>query len=288
METKKMETTQTEPLFIVPIRDFIFKVLFGMKKFMASFLLAVLNLPQNEYEDLQYADPEQQPEYPGGKRNIVDLKLYTKSGKIINIEIQTNDTAEIKERMIYALCKSMSLQLRSGEKYKKLEKVIGIQITDFALLKGKDERNEFHNMYTFMNEKTHTVFSDIIEMHILELPKVPKDMTGDDMLVYWTLFLGAKNQEEMDMIAQLNPVIKDAAIELRKISANEKMQWLEKQYVENEWREQDMMNTAYNNGLNIGINEGELNVARKLKKKGYTIVEIMDITGFEQSVKEKL
>jgi predicted transposase/invertase (TIGR01784 family) len=251
-----------------------------MKKFMSSFLMAVLNLPHDEYEDLQYVNPDQQPEYPDGKRNIVDLKLYTKSGKIINIEIQTNDTTEIKERMVYALCKAMSLQLHSGDKYKKLEKVIGIQLTDFTLLKGKDEKDEFHNVYTFMNEKTHTIFSDIIEMHILELPKAPKDMTGNDMPVYWTQFLGAKSQKEVDMVAQLNPVIKDAAIELRKISADEKMQWLEKQYVENEWREQDMINTA--------VHTDRINTARSLKQMGIEIDKIMKATRLSRSIVEEL
>jgi predicted transposase/invertase (TIGR01784 family) len=256
METQEsvIEQQAPEPLFIIPIRDFIFKVLFGIKEFMASFLMAILDLPEEEYADLQITDPSQQPEYVGGKLNILDLKLFTKSGKIINIEIQTNDTAEIRERIVYALCKAMSLQLRAGMKYKKLERVIGIQITDFVLL-GEEPETRFHNKYGFSNLESHKVFSDIIEMHILELPKVPKEaMDGDsNMLANWLRFLGAKSPEEVDMAAQASPIIQKAALEYRKISSDERMQWLEKQYIENAWREQDMLNMAYNDGDNHAV-----------------------------------
>jgi predicted transposase/invertase (TIGR01784 family) len=164
-----METKQR--LFIAPIRDFIFKQLFGDRNNTAplvSFLLSVLDLPRAEYEHIELADPELQREYAADKLSVIDLKLYTTSGRVIDIEIQTCDTGEIKQRIVFSTAKALAFQLRSGKAYRELRQVISIQITNFVLLDDEPD-DQYHNVILLMNKRSHKVFSDMMELHFLEI-----------------------------------------------------------------------------------------------------------------------
>jgi predicted transposase/invertase (TIGR01784 family) len=239
--------------FIPPIRDFILKQIWGNPDdtaFLASFLQSALDLPPEEYRKIEIADPNIQKEHETAKLSIVDLKLHTGSGQIIDIEIQAWDTNEIRERMVFTLAKIFAAQLRSGSKYKDLKRVISIQITDFNLLKKNEEPAEFyHNKYLFKNERSGKMFSNIVEMHLLELPKVPKKGAENrgDMLENWLRFLSAKNDEEVEMAAQTSPIIKQAVGRYKVLSADERMQMLEEQRIKDEWLYQDLLNTAVKN-----------------------------------------
>jgi predicted transposase/invertase (TIGR01784 family) len=187
-------------LFIPPVRDFIFKEIFGDPndtEFSKSLLQSTLDLPPEDYEHLEVADPNLQKQSEDGKLSILDLKLHTKNGDIIDIEIQTSDTLEIRERLIFNLAKTLVEQLHSGDRYKKLKRVIGIQITTFNLLKETEEPSEYyHNEYLLRNKRSGKTFSDLIELHLLELNKVQKTENGSsDMLTNWMRFIGAKTPE---------------------------------------------------------------------------------------------
>jgi len=54
---------------------------------LVSLLKSFLELPQEEYE-LTFLDTHLKPETEDDKLGIVDVKINTKTGKIINIEIQ--------------------------------------------------------------------------------------------------------------------------------------------------------------------------------------------------------
>jgi hypothetical protein len=59
------------------------------KNILSDFLKAVLpGLAQEEFEELAIADPHLKREFAGDKLEILDVKLRTKSGKSIDIEIQ--------------------------------------------------------------------------------------------------------------------------------------------------------------------------------------------------------
>ncbi|MDR1559897.1 MAG: Rpn family recombination-promoting nuclease/putative transposase [Clostridiales bacterium] len=70
-------------------------------EFLLSFLKSTIDLPEEDYGELEILDPLLLREYPGDKLGIIDVKLKTKSKKIIHIEIQLSVTPEFINRIVY-------------------------------------------------------------------------------------------------------------------------------------------------------------------------------------------
>ncbi|MDR1275609.1 MAG: Rpn family recombination-promoting nuclease/putative transposase, partial [Candidatus Accumulibacter sp.] len=86
--------------------DALFKMIFGDDRdidILTDFLQAVLDLPAEEYEEVTLADPHLARESPEDKLGILDVKVKTRSGKLIDIEIQVCDQAQMRERIVFYL-----------------------------------------------------------------------------------------------------------------------------------------------------------------------------------------
>jgi predicted transposase/invertase (TIGR01784 family) len=71
--------------------DHIFKRVFGDERntdILAAFLKTVLDIPAEDYEEIKICDPIFKMEGEDDKIGILDLKVRTKSGKIIDVEMQ--------------------------------------------------------------------------------------------------------------------------------------------------------------------------------------------------------
>jgi predicted transposase/invertase (TIGR01784 family) len=126
--------------FLSPRQDWVFKILFGTERsreYPPAFLQAALRLPPEEYEEVYIVNPHLPQEYPGGKLGILDLKLKTRSGKIIDIEIQVSPMSKLRERIVFYAAKMITEQINAGEDYKKIQQVIIILITDYTFIEKK-------------------------------------------------------------------------------------------------------------------------------------------------------
>ncbi|MDR1399876.1 MAG: Rpn family recombination-promoting nuclease/putative transposase, partial [Treponema sp.] len=88
---------------LLPKIDFIFKTIFGNehnRPLLKSFLQAVLCLGEDEFE-IEFVNPYLQPVAKDGKLCILDVKIRTKTGKLIDIEMQIIHTANIFERICF-------------------------------------------------------------------------------------------------------------------------------------------------------------------------------------------
>jgi predicted transposase/invertase (TIGR01784 family) len=77
------------PEILPPASDWVFKLLFGderNKDNLINLLKTFIELPNEEYE-LIFLDPHLKPEAEDDKLGILDVKVKTKSGRILNIEI---------------------------------------------------------------------------------------------------------------------------------------------------------------------------------------------------------
>ena len=108
-------------------------------------------------------------------------------------------------------------QLGSGGKYETIQKVISIVITEEKLIK---QSSNYHHRFTFYDPQAEIEFSDIIEIHTIELKKLPKNADGTE-LYDWARFIAAESEEELNMVAERNPKIKKAVVTLQKLSADE-------------------------------------------------------------------
>lgn len=130
-----------------PKNDFVFKMIFGDHRntdILTAFLQAVLDLPAEEYARLEIVDPHLKREFEADKLGILDVKVHTKTGKVINIEIQVSNIPEMRERIVYYTSKMITEQIGYGHQYLEIKPVISIVITDYTLV---PENDDYHNKY---------------------------------------------------------------------------------------------------------------------------------------------
>ena len=146
--------------------------------------------------------------------------------------------------------------------------------------------------------------TDVLEIVIIELPKIYRKRDKKDKLLEWTYFLDNPKSEEVEEIMKENEGIKKANEKLEEISDDEIMQriaeWkadgirLEKgrqakqARLERRLKElEEEKKLAHKEGLVEGIAEGieqgkreqVIKMAKSLKKEGLDISFIMKITG---------
>jgi len=197
-----MEVLMKKEHFVSPLEDFAFKQIFGEQQRIdctKQFLKTLLDIPEEDYKRLTVVNPNLGKIFRIGKTAIVDIKLTTKSGRIIHVELQVQKRANSKNRIIYYSDRQISDQLKWGEDYIKLKQVISVVICDHNLL---EEEIEYMNEYELRNKHNRS-FTKLKKLIILELPKLPE--TADGPLWPWLRFLKCKSEEELDMLAESYP-----------------------------------------------------------------------------------
>jgi predicted transposase/invertase (TIGR01784 family) len=210
--------TQT---FLISVKDDIgFRLFFADERnieCLTELLKSVLSLADDEYEEIEILDPHLLREYEGDKLSVVDVKVRTKSKKTVHIEIQLQVRPGMEERIIYYDAKLLTEQIGSGGEYKDLKRVISIIITEETLIKPSPK---YHHRFTFFDPKSNVELSDLIEIHTIELNKLPENPDGTE-LYYWARFIAAETEEELDMVSERSPQLKKAVVKLREMSADE-------------------------------------------------------------------
>ena len=226
-----------------PTDDWIFKLIFGderNKSMLIDMLKSFVQLPDEEYEII-FLDTHLKPESEDDKLGIVDVKIKTKTGKIIDIEIQVNPMKNIGRRLSFYKSKLIVEQIGKSENYSKIQRVICVCILCYDLF---TENKDYMNNFQFYNPKNGILFSDIPEeIYTIELLKVPSRNDGNSVWE-WLQFLRSKEKEEFDMVAEMNPEIKKAVDTLYELSADEKVR-AEYEMRQKAWRDRASQNEGY-------------------------------------------
>ncbi len=182
-----------------PKVDFAFKKLFGSeenKEILISFINSIIS-EENQIKSLELKNPYNISNYRKGKMTILDIKAVDEKGNWYDIEMQIAEQGFYDKRALYYWSKVYSDQIESGDDFEILRKTIGINILDFNYLKEE----EFHNVYKIYNEKTKEDFSDLFEMHFIELNKFNKDYKDvKTALDKWVSFLNRAYEIDKDKI----------------------------------------------------------------------------------------
>ena len=199
-----------------PKVDFVFKNIFGSPKHpkvLISFLNAVLK-PLNKITSVELQGTEIGKQFIEDKYSRLDVKAKTSNDEIINIEIQLKNEYNMIKRSLYYLSKMYEEQLTSGEDYSQLNRTVCINILNFKYLKSKN----YHTGYRFKEIDTHEELTDVLEVHFIEIPKLPKNLDATDMLVAWTEFLINPESEIVRSLEMNIEEIREAKDELVKMS----------------------------------------------------------------------
>ncbi|MDR2787696.1 MAG: Rpn family recombination-promoting nuclease/putative transposase, partial [Candidatus Accumulibacter sp.] len=274
-----------------PRNDAVFKRLMSDKRLLVSFLQSALDLPPEDYRDVQIVDPHLPGERPEDKLGILDVKVTTAKGKVIDIEIQLNPVPEMRERAIFYLSGMIREQVRLGESYRKIKRAICILITGYEEIR---DSLRYHNRYWLHDPDSGSLFSKAMEVHTLELPKLPEQW-DETKLCAWLEFIRATKEEEFDMLAQRDPDIGLAVVELKYLSQDERLRELAISREKLEWdiasREhgakqkgrEEGLKEGLKKGLERGLNEAQSTIARKALDEGLSLEMVMTITGLPQA-----
>ena len=260
--------------------DKVFKEIFTRNKScMADFLKCILNIPDEEFDDLEFLDTHTRKGSALDGEYILDIKVKTKSN-IVDVEMQVKRTPILEQRIIVYLANMVKDQSCEGFKYKDIKKSVSVII---AAEHNVTNDNRYFHKYNMRDEKDNSMFTDLLEVDLLELKKLPKADDGTD-LWDWLRFIKTNNEEEMEMLARENPEIEKAYDALQDLSNDEAMRHEAQQremYLQNELA---INEENYERGMQEGKEQGKEQGIKEGKEQG--IKEGME-KGKEQGKKEE-
>ncbi len=156
----------------------------------------------------QILESESNQEYDDDKFNRVDILTHNSKNELIIIEIQSTYEIDYFHRMAYGVSKSISENLKLGQKYSEIKKVISINIVYFDLGQGQDYiyrgRTDFKGLHqndilglsekqkqTFVKQEVADIFPEYYLLKVNQFNDIAKDTLDE-----WVYFL--KNSEVKD------------------------------------------------------------------------------------------
>ena len=264
-----------------PKVDFVFKNIFGSEKhpeILISFLNAILK-PKMPIVGVEIKGTEINKQFVEDKYSRLDVKATTSNNEIINIEIQLKDEYNMIKRSLYYLSKMYEEQLGEGEDYSNLRRTICINILNFKYLKT----DCFHTGYGLKEIYTNEELTDIIEMHFIEVPKLPPEADASDMLVAWIEFLKDPESEKVRGLELSIEEVRHAKDELIRMSNNKEQRALYEMRAKTLKDKVSALNKARREGRQEGRQEGRregiYEIATNLKEVGVDYEIIKQTTG---------
>jgi predicted transposase/invertase (TIGR01784 family) len=156
----------------------------------------------------QILESESNQDYDDDKFNRVDILTHNSKNELIIIEIQSTYEIDYFHRMAYGVSKSISENLKLGQKYSEIKKVISINIVYFDLGQGQDYiyrgRTDFKGLHqndilglsekqkqTFVKQEVADIFPEYYLLKVNQFNDIAKDTLDE-----WVYFL--KNSEVRD------------------------------------------------------------------------------------------
>ena len=180
--------------------------------------------------------------------------------------------------------------LKKTENYKINNRVVTINILNYDMFK----EGPYHEIVDLRRKYKNILLTDKLEIHFIQLTKFLKEgkKTENKELWNWLTFICDKNKKEVEKVMEENEEIKKANEELEYLTGDEAVRRIaflrekaERDYVSN-------MNGAMEEGIEIGIKEGEKNkaieIAKKLIKEKMSIDIIAKVTNLSKEEINKL
>lgn len=273
--------------YINPYTDFGFKKLFGTelnKDLLISFLNALFDGKQ-VITDVRYMNSEHLGIYSGERRAIFDVYCENEQGEKFIVEMQNVYQQFFKDRSVFYSTFPIREQALQGDWNFELKSVYTIGILNFVF--PEDEYSKdclFHEVKLMDTEDKHVFFDKLTFMYI-EMPKFNK--TENElvtMLDKW-LFVLRNLSRLMERPAALQERIFTRLFEqaeIAKFSPEDQRQY------EDSIKAYRDINNAINTAKKEAKEEEKIDMANKMKLKGFSIDDIADITGLSPDEIAKL
>ena len=191
------------------LNDVIFKRVFTKKEkseILEDFLSSILNV---KIKKAIVKNAEIPKDALKEKLSVLDIRAETDNNKIVDVEMQVKNKYNTKQRGVYYMSKNIATQLLVGEKYQNIKPSVIILILNYNLYKV----NSYHEIAHMKLDKTkdenyinlgytqeEEEATDMLEMHIIELPKYrkKKDKTYTKKEQWLSLIAGGKEKKWQD------------------------------------------------------------------------------------------
>ena len=237
-----------------PKIDFAFKQIMMNENARIGFLSAVLKIKPEDIKKTKILNTYLQKEHEEDKQGILDVRILLNDDTEIDIEIQLAELKVWADRSLFYISKMYTGQIQQGQKYNVFKKCVSISILDFILF---TDTKEYYSCFHIMEDTRHTILTDKMEFHVLELPKLPEEIKENSSnLELWARFISSERKEDFEMLATKNPYIESAYEQLQLIS-QDKQKRLEYEAREKAIRDYNqMMFEAEERGIEMGRKEG--------------------------------
>ncbi len=278
--------TNSDNFIMLPTVDFCFKELMQNPKVRKGFIAAILGKVPETIRQTTLIPTELQKESEEDKLGILDVLVELENRTKMNMEMQVSYFECWTNRVLFYIGKIYTGQIKEGDDYDKLQKCIHVSILDFIHF---PQDKKCCRKIVFCDAKTGEQYTDLMELHILELKKLPPEDQNEGGIIRWMRFLGGKNRKEFEDMAKKDEYIEEAYNELKKLSLDDQKR-LEYELRQKAVRDHNMMmKSAEKRGLEIGKEigkkEGEQTALRRIVdhqlKAGKTLEETAELLGLE-------
>ena len=279
-----------------------------------GFLSAILKLNPKDVKETQILNTNLRKLHEDDKQGILDVRILLNNQVEIDIEIQLAELKVWADRSLFYLAKMYVEQIETGDTYKVFKRCVSISLLNFTLFHDTDE---FYSCFHLREDTRNTIYTDKMEFHVVELPKLPKELKEDSSdILLWAKFINAEKKEEFDMLATKNPYIQSAYEQLQLIS-QDKTKRLEYEAREKAIRDYNQlmyeaeergrekairdykqlmyeaeergMQRGTEQGMQEGIKQGKFEIAAKLYSQGWKLEDISRIVDISTEIlKEKV
>lgn len=264
----------TNTFIMKPKIDFCFKELMEFAEVRRGFIAAVLGISPEEVVSTELKPTHLRVKHQKDKLGILDVHVILNGEIQIDMEIQVAQFLFWRERSLFYLSKMYSDVILAGEGYQVLGKCIHVGILDFILF---EEDEEYYSCFHLWEDKRRRIYSDKLEIHIVELPKLAEREYPETALLKWARFFNAEKKEEFEMVAKTDPHIQKAYDQLLYMSGNEEKRLLyeARQKALNDYNTQ--MYSNWHDGYSEGEEKKLIELICKKMKKNCSAEEIADL-----------
>ena len=274
-----------------------------------------------EVKDLEIIDPSPKAGFSLNlsenielKESIIDIKAKTKNNETVIIEFQLCGNIDFLKRIFYYISKNIVNEVKEGENYNNVQKIISINLLDFNLKFG--DKGKAHRCFKLIDTKDLNISLDLIQIHILEVKRfieIIKNSTKEELkknrLLSWMKFFTSDNLELIEEeLKEENQIMSKVIEEYKRFTSDDKMMrayaareaFLVGQKMMLRREREDGFDEGKLEGIKEGklegikegklegIKEGQISIAKTMKTKNLDINLISEITGLTIDEIEKL
>ena len=237
------------------------------EKARIGFLAAILKIKPEDIKETQLLNTDLKKVHEDDKQGILDVRILMNDDTEADIEIQLSELKVWADRALFYLSKIYADQISTGQNYNVFKKCVSISILNFNLFRGE---TQFYSCFHIREDTRNFVYTDKMEFHVLELPKLPRELKEDcSNIELWARFINAERKEEFDMLAQKDPYIASAYEQLQVISQDKEKRLEYEARQKAIWDYNQMMYEAEQRG----IKQGEQRAGERINKLHALLIE---------------